>query len=196
VHSLPILTLDERVLSPRFGYVFHAAWLEPFESILGMLWKFVRVNGLSGAAVVAQLGRAPVDAYSGLEASPTEVHTRVVARLLRITHSQVLAGFIRTDGEEGRAFRYCPRCLSMGYHGVAHQMERHRSCPAHHCALEQRCRSCGCGSVYRLDARLLDGPYRCRHCRRYFASPVPAASVQRRRMTLRERVGITRSMLA
>jgi len=42
--SLPILTLDERVLSPRFGYVFYAGWLEPYESILGMLWKFVRAN--------------------------------------------------------------------------------------------------------------------------------------------------------
>ena len=41
---LPILTFDEHALSPRFGYVFDPAWLESHESILGMLWKFMRAN--------------------------------------------------------------------------------------------------------------------------------------------------------
>ena len=49
---LPILTFDEHALSPRFGYVFDAAWLEPHESILGMLWKFMRANRPAAAAVV------------------------------------------------------------------------------------------------------------------------------------------------
>ena len=59
--SLPILTFDERSLSPRFGYVFAPRWLDPCESIVGMLWKFVRMNRLSGHAVVAQISRKAVD---------------------------------------------------------------------------------------------------------------------------------------
>lgn len=66
--SLPILTFDERVLSPRFGYVFHRRWLDPYESVVGMLWKFVRMNRLAGHAVVTQICRQHVD--------PTRVSNR------------------------------------------------------------------------------------------------------------------------
>lgn len=197
MQSLPILTLDERVLSPRFGYVFRAAWLEPYESIVGMLWKFVHANRLPGAAVVAQIGYGPVDAYEGVEPSRFKVNTRVVARLLGITHRRVLAGFVNPRGgaDAGTSFRYCSRCLSAGYHGVVHQSSRHRVCLVHGCPLEQRCRSCQCSSSYRLDAQFLETPYRCRHCRRYFASCVPLPSARRRRLDLAARVCITRSML-
>jgi hypothetical protein len=40
--SLPILTLEQNALSPRFGYVFHRRWLQPYESVVGILWKFAR----------------------------------------------------------------------------------------------------------------------------------------------------------
>ena len=53
--ALPILTFDERVLSPRFGYVFHRRWLQPYESIVGLLWKFARLNRLAGHTVVMHL---------------------------------------------------------------------------------------------------------------------------------------------
>lgn len=36
---LPILTFDERKLSPSFGYFFDARWLAPYESIVGVLWS-------------------------------------------------------------------------------------------------------------------------------------------------------------
>ena len=57
--SLPILTFDERVLSPRFGFVFQRRWLQPYETIVGVLWKFARMNGLPRHAVAVHLcGRA------------------------------------------------------------------------------------------------------------------------------------------
>jgi len=195
--SLPILTLDERVLSPRFGYVFDARWLEPYESILGMLWKFVRANRLSGAAVVAQIGFGWTDPYEGLEPTPTQVDCRVVARLLQVKRSSVLAGMGRETRERGAAsFRYCPRCLASGYHGVIHQVERHRVCPVHRCTMHSRCRSCSSSPTYRLDAQLLDAPFRCPRCRSYLASAASAGFQAHRRMNLEERVAITRSMLA
>src|SRR3982751_1751665 len=103
--SLPILTLDERVLSPRFGYVFQAHWLQPYESIVGMLWKFVRANRLSGAAVVAQIGFGGTDPYEGLEPTSKQVDCRVVARLLHVKRSSVLAGMARQRGFA--SLRYC-----------------------------------------------------------------------------------------
>jgi hypothetical protein len=65
---LPILTFDERKLTPSFGYFFDARWLEPYESIVGVLWKFACMNGLAGHVVVTQLCRQPVG--SG-ETAPT-----------------------------------------------------------------------------------------------------------------------------
>jgi len=41
---LPILTFDERKLTPSFGYFFDARWLQSYESIVGVLWKFARMN--------------------------------------------------------------------------------------------------------------------------------------------------------
>jgi hypothetical protein len=76
---LPILTFDEHALSPRFGYVFDAAWLEPHESILGMLWKFMRANRPPAAAVVSQIGARPIDGYAGLKPSPPDVDALAVA---------------------------------------------------------------------------------------------------------------------
>jgi hypothetical protein len=57
---------DELVLGPRFGYVFQRRWLDPYESIIGMLWKFARLNRLPGHAVVMQLCRQPIDPYDGI----------------------------------------------------------------------------------------------------------------------------------
>jgi hypothetical protein len=194
--SLPILTLDERVLSPRFGYVFHARWLEPYESIVGMLWKFVRANRLSGAAVIAQIGVGSKDPYEGLEPTARQVDCRVVARLLQVKRSSVLAGMRRETHERGGPFRYCPRCLDFGYHGVIHQVERHSVCPVHRCALHSRCRHCASSSAYRLDAQLLDAPFRCPHCRRCLASTASVSFEAHRGISLKDRVAITRSMLA
>ena len=50
--SLPILMLDQNALSPRYGYVFHRCWLQPYESVVSMLWKFIRMNRVPGAALV------------------------------------------------------------------------------------------------------------------------------------------------
>ena len=61
--ALPILTFDERALSPRFGYVFRRRWLQPYESVVSMLWKFARMNGLPGHAVDAQLSPQGVNPY-------------------------------------------------------------------------------------------------------------------------------------
>ena len=37
---LPILTFDKAALRPSLGYVFDARWLDPYESLVSMLWKF------------------------------------------------------------------------------------------------------------------------------------------------------------
>ncbi|MFM0060178.1 hypothetical protein PQR64_31555 [Paraburkholderia phytofirmans] len=62
----PILNLDERRLTPALGFIFDARWLLPGESIISVLWKFARANGLPGHALVRLMG-VDVDPYEGVE---------------------------------------------------------------------------------------------------------------------------------
>jgi hypothetical protein len=83
--------------------------------------------------------------------------------------------------------------MSLGYHGVVHQRERHARCPIHQLPLLAACLHCGQTSDYWLDAELLDAPFRCRHCRRHYgswASPLPCVPLTRER-----RIAVTRSAL-
>ena len=63
--SFPILTLDERKLTPALGYVFSTKWLDPCESLISILWKFEKVNALPGH-VVARLMGPDIDPYEGV----------------------------------------------------------------------------------------------------------------------------------
>lgn len=63
---LPILTLDERQLTPALGYVFNIKWLMPGESIVSILWRFARANAMPGHELVHLLG-PNVDPYEGVE---------------------------------------------------------------------------------------------------------------------------------
>lgn len=189
--SLPILMLDQNALSPRFGYVFHRCWLQPYESVVSMLWKFVRMNRLPGAALVRQLCGDPVDPYEGISIRNLDV--RAVARLLDIPRRSVFEGTV-TASDGCSSLRFCSRCMSLGYHGMVHQRERQARCPIHRLPLLVTCVRCGKASSYWLDAELLDAPFRCRHCRRHYgsggASPLPCVPLTRER-----RIAVTRAAI-
>jgi hypothetical protein len=191
--ALPILTLDKRVLNPRFGYVFERGWLQPYESIVGMLWKFVRVNAMPGYAAVMHLIPQATDPYAGID--PSEVDVALVARLLGITQKSVRAG-LPNGQPASRHLRYCERCLRRGYHSRLHQQLRHERCPIHGELLRTTCRHCGQTSTFRLDAQMLDAPFRCRHCRAYRAHGGTKPAAWHCSFTLKERISITRSAVS
>ena len=192
--SLPILTLDEHLLSPSFGYVFHRHWLAPFESIVGMLWKFAHMNRLPGHTVVTRLCRDPIDPYEGIALA--EIDVVLVARLLGVTQRRVRAGIGRVSAGTSKSVRFCPRCLTLAYHAVLHQLERFGRCPIHGIPLQAACHGCTRTSQYRLDAQLLDAPFRCRHCRRYYTSSGTAPCFRHAALSLKNRMAITRAVLS
>lgn len=191
--ALPIVVLDERALRPRFGYVFNVRWLGPHESIVSMLWTFARMNMLTGHAVVTRLRRDDIDPYAGIEPTPADVDVARVAQLLDIAPEAVRLGLRRPGPGVNRHFRFCRRCLARGYHSAIHQLEHHLQCPAHGRWLETACPHCGQHSDYRLDAQLLDAPFRCRHCRRYYARGAADHPDERRGFTLKHRLALTRA---
>jgi hypothetical protein len=151
-----------------------------------MLWKFARMNLLTGHALVKQLSTDPVDPYDGL--GPADLDVVAVARMLGVTQRSVCIGMAVMASNGCRFLRYCPRCMSLGYHSVVHQRERHDRCPIHRVPLLAACRHCGQASAYWLDAQLLDAPFRCRHCWRYYTStsnapPLPCTALSQERRT-------------
>lgn len=190
---LPILTVDERVLSPRFGYVFQRRWIQPCESIVGLLWKFVRLNKLPGHSVVKHLSKYTIDPYEGIEIF--DISIPKVAQLLQITQKTVRVGICTAYDVASPHVRFCPKCLSRGYHGHPHQLLRLIRCPIHDLTLHASCQRCGRPSDYRLDAQLLDAPFRCRHCRGFQTHNGFGPSPKRFALLPKERTAIARSVL-
>jgi hypothetical protein len=62
--------------------------------------------------------------------------------------------------------------------------------------LQTHCRHCGQASTFRLDAQMLDAPFRCRHCRVYRAYGGAKPAAWQSSLTLKERVLITRSAVS
>lgn len=194
---LPILTFDKRKLTPSFGYCFDARWVEPFESIVSVLWKFARMNSLPGHMVATQLCRHPVDPYDGIAPTSADVDVRGLARLLSVKQKVLRVGLGRSGGPRrmNPHLRHCSRCMALGYHGVVHQRLGAMQCPVHGDWLEEACRSCGHASVYRLGAPLLDAPFRCANCRRpYGRSAMGCAGP--RPLPAHMRTAITRACLS
>ncbi len=190
---MPILTFDERALSASFGYVFRTRWLQPYESIVGMLWKFARMNRLPGHCVVMHLRSGELDPYAGIE--PFEVDVPVVARMLGITHKRVREGIGNQHPHVCPFLRSCARCMSLGYHARVHQLLRYETCPIHGQPLQASCRHCHRPCAYRLNALLIDAPFRCAHCRAYRTHTGTAPTTWHASLPARDRTAITRAAL-
>lgn len=77
--AFPILTLDEAKPTPALGYLFNKRWVEPCESLISILWKLEKANGLSGI-VVARLMGPDIDPYEGIVPEPRPGGPRPIAR--------------------------------------------------------------------------------------------------------------------
>ena len=190
---LPILTFDEGSLSPAYGYFFDRAWLAPHETIVAIAWKFARMNALPGHLVVMQLARRTVDPYEGIPATATHVDVLALARSLKIPKRSLRDGIESPHGRRRMhdRLRFCTPCMELGYHGVMHQGVSATHCPCHRVALEERCRGCGSTTEYRLNAKLLNAPFRCASCRRPYAGW--GRRLMHRRAPPELRLAITRS---
>lgn len=163
----PILTLDESRLTPAMGYVFKRKWIAPHESLVSILWKFERANGISGHVVARLLG-ADIDPYEGVVPQLGLVDVVRLRDNLAVPLKTLREALVQPNHRRrySNVFRYCHACLlEGGYHSVLHQMECVIACPAHRRPLQDDCRRCGYVAPFRLNIRLLESPYRCANCR-------------------------------
>lgn len=168
---LPILTFEEGRLSPSHGYLFNRRWLCPHETILGIAWKFARMNALPGHIVVKQLALRAIDPYEGIPPTDSHVAVSLLARTFAIPRRALRDGLHKSEGRQRMhdRLRFCTPCMGLNYHGVMHQRVGASRCPCHDVALEEHCRGCGASVEYRLNAMLLGAPFRCAKCGRPYA---------------------------
>jgi hypothetical protein len=83
VPRFPILTVDDRRLSTGLGYIFDIRWLLPSESIVSILWKFARANGVPAHTLI-QLRMVGRDSYEDLEPMRDVLDIRHLRRRLSI----------------------------------------------------------------------------------------------------------------
>ncbi|MGZ9709208.1 hypothetical protein ACXX82_00675 [Glaciimonas sp. GNP009] len=191
--AYPIMLVDTHALTPALGYVFNSTWLDPQESIVSMLWKFARMNLIAGHLIAGQISRTVVDPYEGINPSSSEVDIRRVHQMLCLP-SKLIRNALLPDGLGCPDFRYCPRCMRRGYHSVVHQIALVTHCPIHGNALQNACVRCDSKTLYRLNAILLDAPFRCGYCQSYYGTCHPRF-LERTPLNLKARVAITRMRL-
>lgn len=168
----PILTFEENKLRPSLGYLFKRQWLDPCESMVSILWKFARMNRLPGHMVAVHVAKRQIDPYEGFAATAADLDIRLTAGSLGLTQKTIRCAMQGPQLRRGwcSQLRYCPRCMSRGYHSVVHQFGSVHYCPVHGCSLETMCRSCGATSEYLIKASVLDAPFKCPHCRRNYGN--------------------------
>lgn len=169
----PILTLDEAKLTPALGYVFDKKWIEPWESLVSILWKFQMANALSGTAVMRLLS-PDLNPYESIPPRQGLVNTVRLNEALGLPKKTLRVALIE-EAEQRRyceVLRYCRFCMTRGYHCLLHQMASVTRCPAHRCPMESACLRCGHETPFSLNMQLLEAPYRCAQCRALYGRQV------------------------
>ncbi len=193
ITGLPILVLQAEGLRPQMGYLFDRRWLDPFESVVSILWKFARVNGIAGHLLAAKVCASGVDPYDGVPPLREIVqwhwlHGEFGVRCRALRESMVATSQARTLHPH---LRYCTRCLNRGYHALVHQFANVALCPIHDTRLASSCRQCQFEIPLRLNALLLGSPYACPNCLSPLASTRPSVT-RCRPMQMAELMKMTR----
>jgi len=190
--SLPILVLDRHGQAALKGQVFYPECFWPGSSAWMILTHFAWSNSLTVSDMRTLLG--PSNCRNPLENVPFEWNLaappwvfgklrailKLPAKVIRLA-----SGPTPRDQHPARSvayLRYCPACLQLGIHGIAHQWRFLQRCPVHHRMLLDACQSCGEPIEYRLNATTFCKPGHCPHChhrliaRAWAGQPPTAAS--------------------
>jgi hypothetical protein len=126
----PILTLEERSLTPALGYVFNKKWLEPYEFIVSILWKLRTATALPGYALARLMGPR-VDPYEGVAPQLGAIELERLRSALDLPAKTLRAALLPALRYRpcSESFRYCRRCIACGYHSALYQIERVVVCP-------------------------------------------------------------------
>ena len=196
--TLPIMVFAPNLLRPQLGYIFDVDWVEPYESLVGILWKYVKMNSFATPWLVEQIinSALPVDPYAA-RLSATDIDCVHAAKLIGIPLKIVQNGVAKSGGMRKRSdvLRWCPQCMAHGYHGIVHQYEDVIQCPVHAERLHSTCARCGHTNAYHLSVVLLESAFKCPTCGNRYAFQDRSNPCFRRRFDQAARIALTRCAL-
>jgi len=159
------------------GYCWLPEYVYPYESLRSLLSKFILLNHISVSDVQNEFSSPCTGRFK--RSSPLrnnkklislEVFNRCLSPDLLINGIGVNPDQVKYSTIEPYAiadyckdfFRYCPTCLSVGFHSPFHQLNIFQRCPIHGDKLLVSCVSCGQLLFFVLTAQ--DQPYGCSNC--------------------------------
>lgn len=155
---------------PR-SYCTRPQWSTPGESAWMRLAKFSWCNHLTLHQMMQLFAKMPAHSLSGADVRRAD--------RIRDTHFHETFGLPATSLQfafcvdeqhhllalASKQLRYCPTCLSKGFHAALFQWRFTTCCPIHRVPLRTGCPQCRSSISYRLDAPLADSPLQCVQCR-------------------------------
>jgi len=151
-------------------------WVSPYESAYSLLSKYTYLNGLRTPVIAREFIRQKLvrdkkkydySNFSLIQA--THLDKGKMAAAFRIPEAAINDAFVPNEINPATIpmaehLRFCPTCLKIGYHSIAHQFEVVQMCPIHNRRIQSHCLKCECRVQYRVHSTLFSRPFCCPHC--------------------------------
>ena len=157
-------------------YCWRDSWLTGFDSIFALLSKFALLNALTArelaTLVVSTRCRGRLRILDELDLDLRDSTAIDQKKLVQICHTNqqvisrsfVLDAFPVRPSDCAKVLRYCPDCMTRGWHFSLFQLTFVHRCPIHQLVLRESCAACKARIPYRLAASAFDNPFICSHC--------------------------------
>lgn len=170
-----------RIIVPRdeemkLSHCWMDFWVSPYESAFSLLSKYTYLNALRTPDIGREFVRKKLGKISAQNnpinfclLQPTHLDQEKMSLAMRLDMGAISYSFI-PDGIKPSSIpvseflRFCPTCLKIGYHSVAHQFELLDVCPIHHIKIQSNCMNCNGAIQYRLNSTVFAKPFCCPHC--------------------------------
>lgn len=160
-------------------YTWRESWVFPYESLWSLVNKFGKLNWVSGFEIqkLFRLKNEPKKRYAEYDGfslwnfhAAKGFNVEKIEQTLNLSNKQLREGITTSlipKRElpwlfEANRLRYCPRCISVGYHSFFHQFKDMKVCPIHDIELVDRCPCCR--RVFRYELQNNKHYYRCPSC--------------------------------
>lgn len=166
--------------------IWSSEWIANGESIASILLKASFVNALNVHELARTVGFGNVMQNDGLDFMGNVIDESKLSQWLGLSADDIeslklsdLMGLIGWSPIHVKTFKYCPECLSGGYHSKYFQIAALEKCPVHDVPLYKTCRHCGeAAPRYGFCRELFEAPYHCNKCGALLANrPVTISSL-------------------
>jgi len=161
-------------------FVWRRKSISRFESAWALFHKFSLLNVASAPDIRQLFGESHEGTNyawgrkKGYFLALDHIDEESVARIFRLSQKDVdlsqiapyripIDGAVVSDSDIiSETLRYCPECISKGYHSPIHQLLYIARCPLHGIELEDLCPRCAKSLPYSFDSKILENPFGCK----------------------------------